>query len=164
LLERGVECSFQEACALSHLPTVQRLLAHDPEIKDRPDDKGSFPIEIAILNGDSELARVLLAAGAADPKGLAHALVEGRSQDNRDLSRTLYRNCNLQKSSFHDCNLADAVFSDINLSGARIENVNLSGVQIDKAFIKGMTIYGIEIEPLLSKELERHAARQKKNG
>lgn len=164
LLERGVECSLHEACALSHLPTVQRILAHDPEAKDRPDGKGAPAIEIAILNGDSELARVLLAAGAADPKGLARALIDGRSQDNRDLSRTLYRNCNLQKSSFHDCNLADAVFSDINLAGARIENVNLSGVQIDKAFIKGMTIYGIELEPLLSKELERRAARQRKNG
>jgi len=162
LLDRGVECSFAEACALSHLPTVRKLLELDPEAKDRADANGKQPIEIAILNADIELARALLAAGATDPKGLARALLESSTQDNRNLAKTLYRNCNLRQASFHDCNLADVVFSDINLSGARIDNVNLSGVRVDNAFIKGMTIYGIEIEPLLAKELERRAAREKK--
>jgi uncharacterized protein YjbI with pentapeptide repeats len=45
------------------------------------------------------------------------------------------------------------------LAGVRIDNANLSGARIDNAFIKGMTIYGIEIEPLLVKERERRAAK-----
>jgi ankyrin repeat protein len=162
LLERGVECSFHEACKLEHLPTVHKILARDPDAKDRPDAQGTLPIEIAILSADIALANVLLAAGAEDAKGLARALVDREAQENLDLSRRLYRNCNLKKASFHDCNLADVVFSDINLSGARIYNVNLSGARIDNAFIKGLTVYGIEIEPLLRKELERRAARQKR--
>ena len=160
LLEHGVPCSLHEACALSHLPTVHGILARDPDAKDRPDEKGALPIEIAVLSADLELATALLDAGAADPKGQARALIDGTRQDNRDLSKTLYRNCNLQSASFQ----ANAVFSDINLAGALIENVNLSGARVDKAFIKGMTIYGIEIEPLLVKELERRAARPRKSG
>jgi ankyrin repeat protein len=162
LLEHGVPCSFHEACSLSHLPTVKKILALDPEAKDRPSEQGKRPIDLAISNADLPLARVLLDAGADDAKGQARALLEGSKQDNQNLAQTLYRNCNLRKANFHDCNLADTVFSDVNLSGSRLDNVNLSGMRIDNAFITGLTIYGIEIEPLLREELERRAARQEK--
>jgi ankyrin repeat protein len=163
LLEHGVQCSFHEACALSHMPAVREILVRDPGAKDRPDERGTQPIEIAILNADIKLATVLLEAGAGDPKGQARALIAGTTQDNRDLSKTLYRNCNLRTASFHDCNMTDVVFSNINLSGARIDNVNLSGARIDNAFIKGLTIYGIEVEPLLTKEIRQRAARKTRN-
>jgi ankyrin repeat protein len=78
LLEHGVPCSLDEACVLSHLPTVERLLAEQPELKDRPNERGITPLMRAILNADARLARVLLDAGAEDPQGLGRALVEGR--------------------------------------------------------------------------------------
>ena len=59
--------------------------------------------------------------------------------------------------------MTDVIFSDVNLTGARIDNVNLSGASIDNAFIKGMTIYGIEIEPLLTKEIRQRAGHRTKD-
>ncbi|HEY4160275.1 MAG TPA: ankyrin repeat domain-containing protein, partial [Polyangiaceae bacterium] len=161
LLARGVPCTFQEACILSHTPTIERMLAVDPGLKDRANDAGVTPLGIAVLNADVELARILLAAGAADPKGRAHALVHGVRCSDEDLSERVYRNCALKRTNFHDCNLEDSTFSNVNLAGVRIDNVNLSGASIDNAFITGLTIYGIDVEPLLRRELTRRAARKR---
>jgi uncharacterized protein YjbI with pentapeptide repeats len=56
------------------------------------------------------------------------------------------------------------IFKDVDLSGARLSMVNLTGVRIDAAWIGGLTIYGIEVQPLLARERERRAAEEKKKG
>ena len=161
LLDQGLGCSFQEACVLGHLPTVKRLLAEEPELKDRPTEAGVAPITTAVLNADAELARLLLAAGASDPKGQGRALVEAKPQERQAFAGALYRSCSFERVNFHDCNLKNAVFSDVNLAGVCLDNVNLSGARIDKAWITGLTIYGIEVAPLLEKERARRAAARK---
>jgi ankyrin repeat protein len=163
LVDRGAPCSFHEACLLSHLPTVRRLLAADPDLKDRrggPD--GLLPMERAIFSGDVELARVLVEAGAADPTGQGRALVEAESQQGKTFAGALYRNCSFQNANFQDCNLRNVVLHDVDLSGARIGMVNLTGVRIDAAWIDGLTIYGIEVQPLLVQERKRREAEKKK--
>ena len=161
LLNYGVPCTIHEACVLSHLPTVKRLIAEHPELKDRADENGLTPLRVAVLKADVELVRVLLDAGAEDPKGQGRVLVSGGHQAGKSFARSVFRNCSFETTNFHDCSLKDAILSNINLSGASFDNVNLSGATIDNAFIRGLTIYGIEIEPLLVKELERRAARRK---
>ncbi len=158
LLDHGVACSLHEACRLAHRPAVERLLAADPASRDRADASGVTPLEIAVLAADVELARLLLAAGAADPKGRGRALVAAEPVRNRQFGAAVYRNCNFATSNFHDVNLADATFSDVNLAGARFDNVNLGDVSIDHAHIRGLKIYGIEVEPLLVRELEKRRA------
>jgi len=160
LLTHGVLCTLHEACVLSHLPTVHRLLADHPELKDRANDQGVTPLAVAVLKGDVELARILLDAGAEDPKGQGRVLVSTQPERRTQFARSVLRNCSFEAAQFHDCSLKDVVLSNINLSGATIDNVNLSGASIDHAFIRGLTIYGIEVEPLLVKELERRAAQK----
>lgn len=157
LLERGVTCSLEEACILSHLPTVRALIARDAEAKEERGPNGKTPLELALLNADVELARTLLDAGAADPGGRARALIDAAPETSQNHSGTLYRNCSFENANFHDATLANAVFSDVNLSGALFDNVNLAGVRIDNANTRGLTIYGIEVGPLLDQELERRA-------
>jgi ankyrin repeat protein len=162
LLDRGVVCTLHEACVLSHLPTVKRLLAEAPALKDQANEKGLTPLEIAIRKADAELARVLLEVGAQDPKGRGQVLVSAVPQQQKNLGRSVFRNCSFATAQFHDCSLMDVVLSNINLAGATLDNVNLSGATIDNAFIRGLTIYGIEVEPLLTKELAKRAAKRKK--
>jgi uncharacterized protein YjbI with pentapeptide repeats len=100
---------------------------------------------------------MLLEAGAVDSRGQGRALIDNEPQTWKNLAGSVYRNCSFENANFHDSTLAGAIFSDINLSGARFDNVNLSGVRIDNAYIAGMTIYGIEVGPLLDAELERRA-------
>jgi len=64
-------------------------------------------------------------------------------------------------TTFHDCNFDRTTFSNVSLAGARFDNVNLADVRIGDAHVTGMTIYGIEVQPLLHKELERRAKAQK---
>jgi hypothetical protein len=161
-LDRGLTCSFTEACMVIHLPTVRRLLAADPELKDRPDEDGVVPIMDAVLHAEGDLARVLLEAGAADPTGQGRALVEGEPQRGQRFERTVFRNCTFDRANFHDCSLENVIFSDVDLSGARFRMINLSNVHIDSAWINGLTIYGIEVAPLLAAEQRRRAAEKKK--
>jgi ankyrin repeat protein len=161
LLDHGLSCSLHEACRLGHRPAVERLLAEDPASRDRADASGVTPLDIAVLEADVELARLLLAAGAADPRGQARALVAADPVRDRQLRGAVYRNCSFQICNFHDVNLSDAVFSDVNLAGARFDNVNLGNARIDRAHIRGLTIYGIEVEPLLLRELEKRRARSR---
>jgi len=66
-----------------------------------------------------------------------------------------YESMNLAKAVFHDVNLAQARFEDVNLSGASIRNANLENFSIDDAYIKGMTIFGLDLEKLISDEFDR---------
>lgn len=59
-----------------------------------------------------------------------------------------------------DVNLGHATLANVTLKGVRFDNVNLSGARIDNAFIRGMTIFGVEVEPLLTKELARRRAEK----
>jgi ankyrin repeat protein len=161
LLSHGVPCTLHEACVLSHLPTVKRLLAQAPELLERANDSGVTPVQVAILKADVELARLLLEAGAADPKGHARTLVANAPQQGKSFARSLFRDCSFEAVNFNDCSLKDVVLSNIDLSGATLDNVNLSGAKIDNAYIQGLSIYGIEVAPLLVRELERRAARKK---
>jgi ankyrin repeat protein len=158
LLEHGVECTLHEACVLSHLPTVRRLLAAQPDLVDAVNDAGRTPLDLAVLAADVELARVLLAAGAADPSLHGRVLIAAQPTRGGRFARSLFRDCSFETALFHDCNLKDTVLSNINLSGAKLVNVNLSDARIEDAFIKGLTIYGVEVEPLLAQELQRRAA------
>lgn len=160
LLERGVSCTLHEACTLSHHATVRRLLAERPELKDQRNDRGLTALDIAVLNADVELARLLLAAGAADPKGQGGALARDTRQSERAYGGALFRGCSFHTANFHDCTLENATFSNVNMCGVRVDNVNLSGARIDNAFIRGLTIYGIEVEPLLMRELELRSKRK----
>lgn len=157
LLDHGVVCSFHEACEVGHVPTVARLLAEDPTRKDAPAPAGRTPIETAVINADAELARVLVTAGAADPKGQGRALVDGPPRRRENLAGTVFRNCTFDRANFHDSSLADTVFADIDLSGAHFHNVNLSNVRIESAFIRNLTIWGIDVVPLLEAEQRRRA-------
>jgi ankyrin repeat protein len=160
LLERGARCSFGEACLLSHLPTVRRMLAEDRALADRPDDRGVLPIVVAVLRLDVELARVLLEAGASDPKGQARALLDAAPRRQQSYARQVFAQCDFRAVNFHDVALPDATFSNVNLSGARFDNVNLQGASIDNANIRGMTVYGVEIAPLLARERARRAQQK----
>lgn len=162
LLEHGVECTLHEACVLAHLPTVRRLLAAQPDLVDEVNEAGRTPLDLAVLAADVELARVLLAAGASDPSLHGAVLIAAQPTRGGRFARSLYRDCSFETGLFHDCNFKDTVLSNINLSGAKLVNVNLSGARIEDAFIKGLTIYGIEVEPLLAQELQRRAAGQKR--
>jgi ankyrin repeat protein len=157
LLEHGVACTFHEACDIGHLPTVSRFLAEDPSLKDTPGPQGRLPVVTALVNADVDLARVLLAAGAADPRGQARALLEGSRREGEAFGGTLFQHCTFDRANFHATSLADTVFSDIDLSRARFNNVNLSGVVIESAFIRNLTIWGIDVVPLLLRERERRA-------
>jgi ankyrin repeat protein len=159
LLDHGVRCSLHEACILSHLPTVKRLLLEDPVAVNRSNDAGLTPLVIATLNADVELARFLLEAGASDPQGQGRALITAEERLGQSFDGAVFKRCSFQVVNFHDCTLKDATFSNVNLSGIRIDHANLTGAHIDNAGIDGMKIYGIEILPLLTKELERRAAR-----
>jgi ankyrin repeat protein len=160
LLDRGARCTIHEACTLSHVATVTRLLAESPALANQANEKGLTPLGIAIRSADVELARVLLDAGADDPKGRGRALVSAEPQQRRNLARTVFRDCSFDTAHFHDCNLKHATLSNINLSDAIFDNVNLSGATIDNASIKGLKIYGIDVEPLLVKELEKRSAKK----
>ncbi len=161
LLEHGVECTLHEACVLSHLPSVRRLLAAQPELVDSVNDAGRTPLDLAVLAADVELARVLLDAGASDPSLHGRVLIAAQPTRAGRFARSLFRDCSFDTALFHDCNFKDTVLSNVNLSGAKLVNVNLSGARIEDAFIKGLTIYGIEVEPLLAQELRRRAAGEK---
>jgi ankyrin repeat protein len=158
LVDRGVECTFEEAFEIGHVPAVRRLLAGDPTLKDRRQTNGDLPIERVILRGDAELARALLEAGADDPSGQGRALVEAEPQRGRNLARAVFRNCNFDAANFQSCSFEKTVFQDVDLSGVRIHFANLAGVRIDAASISGMTIWGIELEPLLAAERRRRGA------
>jgi ankyrin repeat protein len=160
-LDRGLTCSFAEACLVIHVPTVRRLLAADPGLKDRPDENGHLPMTNAFVRGEVELARVLLEAGAVDPHGQGRALVEVEPQRGKRFEHAVYRNCTFDNASFHDCSLENVVFSDVDLSGAHFRMINLTNARIDAAWINGLTIYGIEVAPLLAEERRRRAAAKK---
>jgi ankyrin repeat protein len=159
LLDHGVRCTLREACILSHPSAAKQALAADPEAVNRPDDDGVTALVIAVLNADVELARVLLEAGATDPKGQGRALIAAHLERGKSFEGNLYKQCNFQLANFNDCKLENATFSNVNLSGIQINNANLKGAHIDFALIDGMTIYGIEIQPLVAKEMERRALR-----
>ncbi len=158
----GLPCNFEEACVLSHLPAARRLLAADPGLKDRPGPDGDPPLITAVRNADVDLARLLLEAGAADPRGQAKALVEAEPQRGKSFAGAVYRNCSFDRANFQSCSLENVIFRDVDLSGANISMVNLTRVTIEAAWIDGMTIYGIEVAPLLKQERERRAAEAKK--
>jgi ankyrin repeat protein len=162
LLDHGASCTFAEACTLGHVPAIERLLASDPDAKDRPGPNGKTPIDVAVLRADVALARRLLDAGASDPRGRARALVAATAFADRDVSRQLHRRSTFALTTFHDCSFADTTFSNVNLAGALFDNVNLGGARIDDAHVTGLTIFGIEVEPLLRKELERRAKMPKR--
>jgi hypothetical protein len=62
---------------------------------------------------------------------------------------------------FDDVDLSGAVFRETNLSGARMRGVLLLGADIDGA-INGLVVNGVEVEPLISDELDRrHPERTK---
>lgn len=158
LLDHGLSCSLHEACRLGHLSAVERLLAEDPACRDRADASGVTALDIAVLEAHVELARLLIEGGAADPRGQGRALVAADPVRNREFRGAVYRGCSFQTSNFHGVNLADATFSDVNFAGARFDYVNLANARIDNAHIRGLTIYGIEVEPLLVRELEKRRA------
>ena len=159
LLEHGVACTLVEACVLSHLPTVRGILARDPAALEQSDRAGRTPLELAVLNADVPLARTLLEAGAEDPRGRGRALVDAVPVQGQRLARGVYRSSTFELTNFHDCNFGDVTFSNVNLAGARFDNVNLGGARIDNAHLSKLTIFGIEVAPLLQKELERRAAK-----
>jgi uncharacterized protein YjbI with pentapeptide repeats len=78
--------------------------------------------------------------------------------ENQQIEAARFHNVNLQDATFEDVNLARATFININLVNVTLTNVNLSGVQISDANIDGLTIDGIEIQTLLTAELQRRAA------
>jgi ankyrin repeat protein len=162
LVDRGAPCTFKEACEIGHAPAARRLLAANPELKDRPGPFDDLPMNAAILRGDVELARVLLEAGAADPRGQGRALVDAEPQRGKNLTGALYRNCTFDNANFQSCSFEGVVLHDVDLSGMRISFANLKGVSIGECGISGMTIWGIEVEPLLAQEQRRRAAEKKK--
>lgn len=164
LLDHGARCTFREACVLGHAPSVDRLLESDPGAIDRPGPDGKTPLELAVLNADVALARRLLDAGAHDASGRARALARATARTGEDASGRLYRGSSFARSLFHDCSFAATTFSNVDLAGAWFENVNLRDARIANANVSGMTVFGIEIEPLLRKELERKAARPEADG
>jgi hypothetical protein len=62
---------------------------------------------------------------------------------------------NLSEAFFNDVNLHKARFENVNLSGASIRNANLENFTISDAYIKGMTVFGFDIEKLISDALDR---------
>ena len=66
-----------------------------------------------------------------------------------------FENVDLSEAVFHDVNLRQVIFKDVNLSGASIRNANLENFSIEDAYIKGMTIFGLDIEQLISAEFDR---------
>jgi hypothetical protein len=66
-----------------------------------------------------------------------------------------FENIDLSEAVFHNVNLAGANFKDVNLSGASIRNANLENFSINDAYIKGMSIFGLDIEQLISAEFDR---------
>ena len=70
------------------------------------------------------------------------------------LRQGIYERSTFALTTFHDCNFGQTTFSNVNLAGARFDNVNLADVRIGDAHVTGMTIYGIEVQPLLRKELD----------
>jgi ankyrin repeat protein len=159
LLDHGVTCSLHEACILEHLPTVKRLLREDSSIVDKPGPDGKTPLTSALISANRDLCEVLLAAGAYDPQGQGRALVDAERYSGGFDGR-LYQNASFERTIFNDVNLGHATLANVNLKGVRFDNVNLSDARIDNAVIRGMTIFGVEVAPLITKELARRRAEK----
>ena len=155
MVDHGAPCSFDEACEIGHAAAVRRLVADDPGLKDRPGPDGDLPMARATLRGDVELARALLDAGAADPRGQGRALVDAEVMRGKNFAGAVFRNCTFDGANFQSCSFEGVVLHDVDLSGIRISFANLSGVSIGAGSISGLTIWGIEVEPLLQKERQR---------
>ena len=162
LVDRGAPCTFNEACEIGHAPAVRRLLAANPELKDRPGPFGELPMAAAIVRGDVELARALLEAGAADPRGQGRALVDAAPQRGKSFGGAVFRNCSFDNANFQSCSFEGVVLHDVDLSGMRISFANLKNVSIGECGISGLTIWGIEVEPLLAEEQRRRASAKTK--
>ena len=60
----------------------------------------------------------------------------------------------LRGAEFDRLDLSGARFRDVNLAGARVRGADLSDVDLE-GMITGLRIYGVEVEPLISAELDR---------
>ena len=60
----------------------------------------------------------------------------------------------LRDAEFVRADLEGAWFRDTNLRGARVRGSDLSGAELD-GLIDGLTIYGVEVAPLVGAELDR---------
>jgi ankyrin repeat protein len=158
LVEGGADCSLFEACRIAHLPTVERLL-RDSDIN-TTNDLGYRPLDIAVFEGNIDLAQMLIDRGARDPEGRAAALLRAKVTRDVNLGPQLFQRVNLSQTVFHDSNLGGSTFSDVNLFGARFDNVNLGEVHIQDAHIAGLTIWGVDIMPLV---LAAMAAKNQKD-
>ena len=94
----------------------------------------------------------------------------GSRFDDVSLQGAVFHNVNLAEARFDDINLRDVRFENANLSGAQFANVNLNGAKISAVMIgaaidgdiRDLTIWGVEVMPLIDAELNRrHPGREK---
>ena len=155
LLDHGAPCTLSEACELGHLSTVARLARETPEALEAPNERGWRAVDLAVLRGNRELASALLEAGASDPDGRARALIDATPEIGASHAGHVFRRSSFRAAAFYDVDLANTTFYDVNLSRAWIGYVTLAGARIESGQIQGLTIWGVEVEPLLLRELER---------
>jgi hypothetical protein len=75
--------------------------------------------------------------------------------ENRDMLGVAFRRVNLGEASFNDVNLGAASFDNVNLRDASIRDANLANLHIENANIAGLVIFGIRVDVLIERELDR---------
>ena len=60
----GIASEIHEACEAGDIDQVKKLLSNNKELLNTPDDRGSMPLHIAVINGHDELVKLLIEQGA----------------------------------------------------------------------------------------------------
>ena len=151
LIERGAVCDIFTMVKCGVTGRLGQMIDADPALLAATDADGRSLLQAAMMLGHKDVVRLLLARGAADPKGLGRQFCDGAVFENKNLAGTLFR----------DVNLSGSVFQNVNLRNAVFHYLNLGDVSIDYANINGLKIFGVEVGPLVEAELARKRGESK---
>jgi len=144
LIDSGAFCDILTAVKCGAAQKVARMIDSDASLLQTKADGHSL-LQAAMMLGQKEVVSLLLARGAADPKGLGKQFCDGGVFENDNLAGTLFKNVNLTGSVFQNVNLRNAVF----------HYLDLGDVSIDYANINGLRIFGVDVGPFVEAELAR---------
>lgn len=154
LLEAGATCDLFTAIEFGAAGRAAALLDEDASLVHARYFRGTA-LDYAIAFCQKAMVRLLLERGADDPGDRGRRFLLGEAIENRDLTAAMLQNVNLQGGAFRDVDCSGATFSHVSFAGARFMDASFAGADIDTGTLSGLTIWGIEVVPLLRAELAR---------
>jgi ankyrin repeat protein len=154
LLEAGATCDLFTAIEFGAVGRAAALLDEDGSLVQAGYFRGTA-LDYAIAFCQKAIVRLLLERGADDPGDRGRCFLHGEAIQDRDLTAAMLQNVNLQDSVFRDVDCTGATFSHVSFAGARFMDASFAGADIDTGTLSGLTIWGIEVVPLLRAELAR---------